>query len=159
VGAKKAGLLVAALIISFIPGVVGSHFTTAVIPTWYASLIKPSFNPPNWVFGPVWTLLYLMMGVALSIVVWDGLGRRWVKTAVIAFIAQLFLNGLWSYVFFGLKSPGLAFLDIIALWASIMLTMAAFFRVSEMAGTLLVPYFAWVTFAAVLNGAIWHLNK
>ncbi len=155
---RKALLLAATVAVSFLPGAVGSLFTAPAIPTWYAGLIKPAYNPPDWVFGPAWTLLYLLMGIALFLVVRDGMSQRRMKAAVVAFAAQLFLNGLWSYVFFGLKSPGWALVEIAALWVSIVISLVLFFRVSRAAGLLLVPYLGWVTFAALLNGAIWRLN-
>jgi benzodiazapine receptor len=155
---RKAIFLVAAVVISFVPGAAGSLFTAPAIPTWYAGLIKPAFNPPDWVFGPAWTLLYLLMGIALFLVVKDGLTERRVKTAAGVFAVQLFLNGFWSYIFFGLKSPGWALAEISALWVSIAICLVLFFRISRTAGLLLVPYLGWVTFAALLNGAIWRLN-
>lgn len=155
---RKAIFLVTAVVISFVPGAAGSLFTAPAIPTWYAGLIKPAFNPPDWVFGPAWTLLYLLMGIALFLVVKDGLTERRVKTAAGVFAVQLFLNGFWSYIFFGLKSPGWALAEISALWVSIAICLVLFFRISRTAGLLLVPYLGWVTFAALLNGAIWRLN-
>lgn len=107
---RKVAFFVAAVAVCLVPGVVGSLFTAPAIPVWYAGLIKPSFAPPNWVFGPVWTALYLMMGIALFLVVKDGPAARRVRVAVGVFVVQLFLNGLWSYVFFGLRSPGWALL-------------------------------------------------
>jgi benzodiazapine receptor len=151
-------IFILSVALCLVPGVVGSIFTTSAIPTWYAGLVKPAFNPPNWVFGPVWTALYLMMGIALFLVVRDGMREPRVKVAAALFVAQLFLNGLWSYIFFGLRSPGWALVEILALWISILVTIVACFRVSRAAGWLLVPYILWVTFAAVLNGAIWRLN-
>jgi benzodiazapine receptor len=156
---RKALVLMAAVAVSFVPGVVGSIFTAAAIPAWYATLVKPSFSPPDWIFGPVWTLLYLMMGIALFLIIRDGLSVRRIKVAAAVFAVQLFLNGLWSYVFFGLRSPGWALAEISALWISIAVCIVLFLRISRAAGILLVPYLAWVTFAAVLNGAIWTLNR
>ncbi len=155
---RKAALLVATVGICFIPGIIGSFFTAPAIPTWYAGLVKPTFNPPGWIFGPVWTLLYFMMGVALFLVIKDGLTPQRVRVAAGVFIVQLVLNGLWSYIFFGLRSPGWALSDITALWLSIVLCIVLFLRISRAAGILLLPYLAWVTFAAVLNSAIWRLN-
>jgi tryptophan-rich sensory protein len=156
---RKAIFLVVAVVISFVPGAVGSLFTAPAIPTWYAGLIKPAFNPPDWVFGPAWTLLYLLMGIALFLVVKDGLTKWRVKVAAGVFAVQLFLNGLWSYVFFGLKSPGWALVEIAALWVSIIACLVLFARISRAAGLLLAPYLLWVTFAAVLTGAIVSLNR
>jgi translocator protein len=156
---RKAGLLIAGIALSLVPGIVGSIFTAPAIPAWYAGLVKPAFNPPNWVFGPVWTLLYVLMGVALFLVIKGGFTDRRVKAAAGVFIVQLILNGLWSYVFFGLHAPGWALAEITALWASIVLCLILFYRISAAAGGLLIPYLGWVTFAAVLNGSIWVLNR
>ncbi|MCJ7630404.1 MAG: tryptophan-rich sensory protein [Longimicrobiales bacterium] len=137
-----------------------SGFATARgVQEWYPTLVKPSFNPPSWVFGPVWTLLYLMMGIAAFLVWQKGWETGAVKTALALFAIQLILNGLWSVLFFGLRMPGLAFAEILLLWVSIGGTMVLFWRLAPVAGMLLLPYEAWVTFAAVLNGAIWALNR
>jgi benzodiazapine receptor len=136
-----------------------SGFATArSVQDWYPGLGKPSFNPPSWVFGPIWTLLYLMMGIAAFLVWQKGWASGAVKNALALFAIQLILNGLWSILFFGLRSPGLALADIILLWLSIGVTMVLFWRLTPVAGLLLLPYEAWVTFAAVLNGSIWILN-
>lgn len=135
-------------------GVVSGIFTARAIPDWYRSLRKPSFNPPNWVFGPVWTALYLMMAIAAWIV---SAGSN-PTFALVLFIVQLGLNFLWSMLFFGAKRPGLAFTEVVLLWAMIVATTVAFFSVDVRAGWLMVPYVLWCTFAAVLNGAIVRLN-
>jgi len=139
-------------------GFVGSLFTTPSIPTWYAALRKPSFNPPNWIFGPVWTSLFVLMGIAAFIVWNKGLDRKGVKAALLLFIIQLVLNMLWSYLFFTLHSPLYAFVEIIILWLAILLTMVKFFPISRAAGYLLLPYILWVSFAAVLNFTLFRLN-
>ena len=126
---------------------------------WYPDLIKPSFNPPSWVFGPVWTLLYVMMGIAAFLVWQKGLNHEGVKAALAVFALQLILNGLWSVLFFGMRSPGLAFAEILVLWVAIAATITLFWRVNPLAGMLLLPYEVWVTFAVVLNGSIWFLNR
>jgi benzodiazapine receptor len=137
-----------------------SGFATARgVQDWYPTLAKPPFNPPSWVFGPVWTLLYLMMGVAAFLVWQRGWNNEAVRIALALFLVQLVLNGLWSVLFFGMQSPGLAFAEIIVLWLSIGTTVILFWRVSPVAGKLLLPYAAWVSFAAVLNGSIWILNR
>ncbi|MFO8184768.1 MAG: TspO/MBR family protein, partial [Candidatus Aegiribacteria sp.] len=118
------------------------------------SLAKPSFNPPGWVFGPVWTVLYILMGIAVWLV-WKEQGF---STAVYLFMAQLALNALWSYLFFGANKPGLAFLEIILLWVLILLTMILFWRVRTAAGVLFIPYLLWVSFASVLNYSLWRMN-
>lgn len=135
----------------------GSIVTTPSISTWYADLAKPAWTPPDWIFGPVWTLLYLMMAVAAWLV-WRQTGFAGAKLPLGLFAAQLALNSLWSILFFGLQSPGAAFVEIILLWAAILATMIAFWKRSRLASGLLVPYLAWVSFAVVLNFAIWWLN-
>lgn len=149
-------VVVVCLSIGYMSGVV----TRSAITTWYPTLVKPSFNPPNWVFAPVWTLLYLMMGVAAGLV-WDkiNLDKEVVKKALFFFVIQLALNALWSYLFFGLHNPMLAGLEIIILWLMIYETQVQFAKINTTAGYLLVPYLAWVSFAAVLNGSIWWLNR
>jgi tryptophan-rich sensory protein len=126
---------------------------------WYPTLVKPPFNPPAWVFGPVWTLLYLMMGISLFLIWKEGLASSAVRWAVSAFAVQLVLNFAWSFLFFWAQSPGWAFAEILLLWAAIVWTLVLFFRVSTLAGWLMTPYLAWVTFASVLNASIWLLNR
>ncbi|MFA6049133.1 MAG: TspO/MBR family protein [Candidatus Micrarchaeia archaeon] len=150
--------LAASVIACELAGVAGSVFTVQSIPTWYAALQKPAFSPPNWVFAPVWTTLYLLMGIALYLVWENGLQKKEVRVAVCVFGLQLFLNALWSFLFFGLRSPGLAFVEIILLWLSIAATTALFYRISKTAGLLLTPYVVWATFAAALNYYVWMLN-
>lgn len=150
--------LIISLAITFLVGAVAAWFTTAGVNGWYAVANKPSFNPPNWVFAPVWTALYLMMGIALWLV-WkkDGVksGRR---TALILFAIQLLLNFAWSFIFFYAHQPGWAFAEILLMWVSIMLTIIWFGKVSPAAAWLLVPYIWWVSFASLLNFYIWKLN-
>lgn len=136
---------------------VGSVFTISSIPTWYASLNKPSFNPPNWLFGPVWTLLYTLMAVALYLVWKQGLNER-TKPAIIIFLIQLGLNVLWSYLFFSLKAPAVAFSEILILWLAILATIIKFYSLNRTAGLILIPYLAWVSFASVLNFFVAKLN-
>ncbi len=150
--------LIASLIICQLAGFVGSLFTTPSIPTWYASLEKPSFTPPNWVFSPVWISLFVLMGISLFLVWQKTLHYPGVKTAMLWFGVQLALNMYWSALFFGLKSPFLAFIEIVLLWVAIFITIFKSFKVSRLAGVLLVPYFFWVSFATALNYAIWNLN-
>jgi tryptophan-rich sensory protein len=121
---------------------------------WYQSLNKPAWNPPNWIFGPVWTTLYVMMGVSAWLV-WQRIGA---KPALVMFLIQLALNAAWTPVFFGLKNPGAAMFIIVAMWCAIAATIAAFWPRSRAAAYLLFPYLAWVTFASALNFAIWQLN-
>jgi len=136
---------------------VGSIFTTPAIPGWYAALIKPSWTPPAWVFGPVWSILYLMMALAAWLV-WRQAGRTAVVTPLMLFFVQLALNTSWSILFFGLRMPGAAFAEILVLWLAILATMIAFWRSTSPAGLLLLPYLVWVTFAAWLNFTIWRMN-
>ena len=140
-------------------GIVGGLATASSVKTWYAELSKPSFNPPGWVFGPVWTLLYAAMGVACYLVWKDGLDKPGVRTALVVYAVQLALNCLWSYLFFYFRAPGPAFVEIIALWGAILATTILFFRLSTLAGVLFLPYLGWVTFAAVLNYSLWSLNR
>lgn len=157
---KKTDILklIVSLIICQLAGFVGSLFTTPSIPTWYASLVKPAINPPNWIFSPVWISLYVLMGISLFLVWQKSLHFPGVKTAMLWFGAQLALNVFWSILFFGLKSPALAFVEIIFLWAAIFLTLVKSFKVSRLASVLLLPYICWVSFAAVLNFFLWRLN-
>lgn len=139
-------------------GVIGAFFTSKSIPTWYASLKKPFFNPPNFIFAPVWLTLYTLMGVSLYII-WDKHAAHPAqKTALALFGIQLLLNALWSPVFFGLRAPLPGFIVITLLLAAILATMKVFHGISTPAFTLLVPYFLWVAFASVLNFALWRLN-
>ena len=133
-------------------GAIGSIFSFSAIENWYAYLNKPFFNPPNWIFGPVWTTLYILMGISVYLV--------WKKRKGIPFWfwIQLVLNALWSILFFGLQSPILAFVGVIFLWLSIFLTITSFYRIHKTAAYLLVPYLLWVTFASLLNASIALLN-
>lgn len=140
-------------------GLLSTPFTISSIPTWYAGLTKPSFSLPNWIFGPVWTILYFLMGVSLFLIWKKGIKEKEIKIAIYIFLIQLFLNFIWSIFFFGLRQPLLAFVDIIALLAGIVLTMMKFGKISKTALYLLIPYLLWVFFAAILNGAIVILNR
>lgn len=151
--------LVASIILCQLAGIVGSLATIPSIPTWYASLKKPFFTPPNWIFGPVWTGLYALMGISLFMVWQRRADHPQVKTAFIFFFLQLILNPIWSVAFFGLRLPLLGLIDIILLWIAILLTIQNFFKVSKMAGLLLLPYLLWVSFAALLNFSLWVLNR
>jgi len=134
--------------------------TRSAILDWYPTLVKPIFNPPNWIFAPVWSLLYVLMGVAAGLV-WDRIAyeSEIVQKALLIFIIQLGLNALWSYIFFGLHNPMLAGLEIILLWLMIYESYILFAKVNKIAGYLLIPYLAWVAFAAILNASIWWLNR
>ena len=146
------------LILCQLAGIIGSFFTRPAIAGWYAALRKPSFTPPGWVFAPVWTLLYLLMGVAAYLVWRKGWGKNQVRQALILFGVQLMLNALWSYVFFGLRSPLAGFIDISVLAMVLIFTIQSFFKVSKPAGALLIPYFLWIAFASGLNLTIWLWN-
>lgn len=155
---KEAGKLILAIIICNLAGAIGSIFTFASIPTWYATLIKPEFNPPNWVFGPVWTTLYILMGISLYLIWKQYEKRKNAKPALTVFSIQLILNSLWSILFFGMQSPLYGLLCIIPLWASIALMIVRFYPLSRNAALLQIPYLLWVSFATVLNASIWMLN-
>jgi tryptophan-rich sensory protein len=151
--------LLASLAVVVAAGGVGSLATTRAIPTWYRGLAKPSFNPPDWLFGPAWTVLYLLMAVAAFLVWKQGFNSSGVKLALAVFLVQLALNALWSILFFGMRSPLAGLVNITVLWLVILATIVLFFRVSVLAGVLLLPYIAWVSFAAVLNAAVFLLNR
>ena len=151
--------LIAFLLVCQAAGGIGGLFTASSLGTWYAELRKPPYNPPNWVFGPVWTTLYVLMGIAAWLV-WRRRGEGVdVRPGLVLFAVQIVLNALWSIIFFGLKSPGPAFAELVVLWGAIFATMLLFLRTSIAAGILLVPYLVWVSFAGVLNYAIWALNR
>ncbi|NBS41738.1 tryptophan-rich sensory protein [bacterium] len=156
--AKNIGALAAWIGVSELAGVVGSAFTFSAISDWYAFLNKPFFSPPNWLFGPVWTTLYAMMGVAAFLVWRHGWKKPETRHALTAFGVQLALNALWSILFFGARRIDLALIEIVALWIAIVLTIVRFSRVSPKAAALLLPYLAWVSFASALNVALWTLN-
>jgi tryptophan-rich sensory protein len=139
-------------------GILGTPFTLSAIPSWYVNLNKPIFAPPNWIFGPVWTLLYLLMGVSFYLILKEGWKKKVVKTAVKIFLAQLTLNFLWTPIFFGLKSPLLGLIIIVSMWVLIVITIKKFYTLSKLASYLLMPYLLWVTFATLLNAAILILN-
>ncbi|HRS95541.1 MAG TPA: tryptophan-rich sensory protein [Candidatus Latescibacteria bacterium] len=147
-------MLVLFLIVVFSVSVIGGLFTASSVGTWYEGLAKPSWRPPNWLFGPVWTLLYAMMAVSAWLV-WKKAGFG---PALLMFAVQLLINGIWSPVFFGAQSLGGGLVVIVALWFAIVGTIAMFWPVSLAAALLLLPYLAWVSFATVLNAAIWRMN-
>lgn len=150
--------LLASVLLCLFAGVIGSVFTASSLENWYPLLEKPFFNPPSWLFGPVWTFLYILMGISLYIVWEKGLQDREVKIGLLIFGVQLALNTLWSFLFFGLRSPFYGFIEIIFLWIAILLTIVQFKKVSRTAAYLLVPYILWVSFAALLNYNLWMLN-
>lgn len=160
---NKPAKLVISLIVSLAAGAIGSVFTAGSVDTWYQTLAKPTLNPPSWVFGPVWTVLYILIGIALFLI-WQKVensfykNNKKTKTALRAFAVQLFLNTTWSIIFFGLQNPGAALVNIILLWLAIVWTMFTFHKVSKPAAWLLTPYILWVSFATYLNYSIWLLN-
>lgn len=155
---KKLSYIAIAVFICVIVGFLSSFATQTSVNTWYATLNKPSFNPPNSVFAPVWSVLYVMMGVSAGLVWAKGLHHIWVKTALYHFGFQLLYNAMWSIVFFGLREPFWALLVILVLLVLIVLTFKWFYVVSKPAAYLLVPYFLWICFATALNYKIWELN-
>lgn len=178
---KNTVKLLTSIIVCELAGVVGSVFTTPEINVWYKNLNKPSFNPPGWIFGPVWSIIFLLMGISLYLVwikeftiknslgkskekVWNKWSKKfwngsWQKINIIAiFAVQLFLNILWSAIFFGAHNPGVAFFGLLMLWAAILYTIVNFYRVSKIASYLLIPYILWVSFAGVLNFSTWMIN-
>lgn len=180
-GVKKFMYLLAAIVFCQLAGIIGSFFTMPAIKTWYNSLNRPEIAPSNWIFGPVWTFLFFLMGVSLYLVwekgwkvkvsekekkrktwnifskkLWTGSWRE--ENAVMIFGLQLVLNVWWSVLFFGLESPDLAFFEIIMLWFAILYTIINFYRISKPAAYLLIPYFLWVSFAAFLNYSFWMIN-
>ena len=150
--------LVLSIVICQCAGIVGALFTRRSIVEWYAFINKPAFNPPNWIFAPVWTILFVLMGIALFLVWRTGLQMPGVKIALRIFLAQLFLNSLWSIVFFGLRSIWGGLAVIVVLWLAILWTIIRFFAISKAAAMLMIPYIVWVSFAVVLNIALVVLN-
>lgn len=149
--------LVLSLLVCLGAGGLGAVATTPEIDGWYRTVVKPEWNPPDWVFGPVWTTLFVLMGISAWLV-WRPAGFKEAATPLSLFAVQLILNVAWSWIFFGMHRIGWAAVEILILWLAILATTAAFFRRSKHAGWLLVPYLGWVTFAGVLNFTIWRLN-
>jgi tryptophan-rich sensory protein len=150
--------LLVAVLVSEGAGFIGAVFTAPAIPGWYAGLVKPALNPPSWVFAPVWTTLYALMGVALFMVWREGMEKKEARRAVRLFALQLILNALWSPIFFGMHDLSLAFADLVLMWFAIAATIFAFSKVSRGAAWLLAPYLIWVTFAGYLNLSLLILN-
>ena len=153
---RPLGLIVS-IFICFAAAGLGGLVTYPKIPNWYAQLAKPVWTPPDWLFGPVWSMLYLMMAIAAWLV-WRPMGFAGAKLPLALFAIQLALNSLWSVLFFGFQRPGVAANEIVLLWAAILATLIAFWGCSRWAGLLLVPYLTWVSFAVALNWAIWRMN-
>lgn len=155
---KNTWKLIVSVIGCELVGILGTPFTISAIPTWYATLNKPFFAPPNWLFGPAWTLLYFLMGVAFYLIWKQGWQKKKNRIAGKYFLVQLALNFIWSPIFFGLRMPLLGLIVIVAMWIMIAITMKKFYPLSKLAFYLLVPYLLWVSFATLLNGAIVVLN-
>ena len=156
--------LIISLALPQLAGLVGSFFTSSAISSWYVTLQKPSFNPPNWLFGPAWILLYILMGISIYLV-WSSYAkdserqsRNKTRSALIIFWIHLIFNASWSIVFFGFKNPGLALVNIIIIWLLIIILMIKFWKINKWATYLLIPYLLWVSFASMLNYSIWQLN-
>ena len=155
--------LIIAIVVSELAGIIGSVFTTPSIAGWYVGIVKPAFNPPAWVFGPVWTTLFALMGIS-AFLIWSSYAKatedkkKGIKIALVLFGIQLILNTLWSIIFFGLHSPAGAFFELIFLWLAILAAIVAFAKISRPAAWLLLPYILWVSFAGYLNVMIWILN-
>ncbi len=152
-------LLIFTILLCQLAGIIGSLFTFSAIPTWYQTLIKPSFNPPSWIFGPVWTTLYTMMGISLYIILSKGPKTKEVKVAVNLFVWQLIANSLWSIIFFGMKNILLALIEIVILLILVFTTIFKFYKINKIAAYLLIPYLLWGSFATFLTYTIWILNK
>jgi len=154
---NKAFKFIISLLIPQLAGGLGSIFTASSVGDWYKTIEKGPLNPPSWVFGPVWTTLFLLIGLSLFLIWTKSEGDKR-KLALVVFGIQLFLNVLWSVLFFGSQNPGLALLEILVLWAAILMNLIVFYRLNKTAGWLLLPYLLWVSFAIYLNFSIWRLN-
>ena len=155
----KIGKLICSVTVCLLTGFLGSFATRNSITNWYAHLSRPSFIPPDWTFGVVWPILYVMMGIS-AFLIWNmDINRRQVKVALGVFALQLILNGLWTPIFFGLHLIGVALVEIVMMWAAILLTIFTFWKVSKSATLLLLPYILWVSFAVVLNASLFLLNR
>ena len=154
---NKTLKLILCILLPLIVGVISGVATATGVNTWYVNLNKPSFNPPNYLFGPVWTMLYILMGISFYLIL-KSANPILKKRAVIIFCVQLFLNFCWSFLFFKFQILGVAFIEIILLWFSICIMLIAFYKINKTAYYLQIPYLLWVSFATVLNGSIWVLN-
>jgi tryptophan-rich sensory protein len=151
--------LICSVAMCILIGFLGSFATRGSVTTWYADLSHPSFTPPDWTFGVVWPILYVMMGISAFLIWIMGFDKTEVKVALGIFALQLILNGLWTPIFFGLHLIGLALVEIIVMWAAILLTIISFWKISKPAALLLLPYIFWVSFAIVLNASLFVLNR
>lgn len=155
---KQAAKLIASLLLPLAVGGIAGIFTAEAIPGWYATLNKPSFSPPNWVFGPVWTTLYIAMGISFFMI-WNMDASKARNQAIGVFMVQLFLNFCWSFFFFHFKMIGIALIDIVALWIMIVVMIFQFYRLKPLAAIINIPYLLWVSFATALNAAYFLLNR
>jgi len=150
----EAAKVCGCILLCLLAGIIGALFTTTSPGSWYANLVKPSFNPSNWIFAPVWTILYILMGISLYLAIKHKVGVR----GTLVFIVQLLLNTFWTVLFFGFEKTGLALIEILVMWTFIFWTMKLFYKKSKTAAYLLIPYLLWVTFATILTLAIFMLN-
>lgn len=153
---RNLSKLLLAIIVCEGAGIFGALFTFSAIPVWYQSLNKPAFSPPNFIFGPVWTILYFLMGISLYLI-WSS--QKKTRKVMLLFWVHLFFNATWSGAFFGLRNPLLGFINILVLWVLVVLVIYKFRKINRLAGLLLLPYLAWISFAAFLNYNIWLLNR
>jgi tryptophan-rich sensory protein len=154
----KITKFIISILICQIAGLIGAVFTTPSITTWYAGIVKPAFNPPNWIFAPVWTTLFILMGISFYLIWEKGLDKKNVKLGISIFGVQLILNILWSVIFFGFQNPLLGLIEIIALWIAILVNIILFYKISRTGAYLLIPYILWVSIATFLNYSIYILN-
>lgn len=154
---KKLLPLLVSIVIAEAAGIIGSVFTFSEITSWYATLVRPSFSPPNWLFGPVWTTLYCLMGIS-AFLIWQKRKTRVARAGLVIYAVNLVANSLWSIVFFGLHRPDLALIVIFVLWSTIVIMIKRFWPINQLASLLLIPYLLWVTFATFLNFTIYRLN-
>jgi benzodiazapine receptor len=150
--------LLIAVIVCQAAGIIGSIFTAGAVTGWFASLNQPPFTPPDCMYAPIWITMYLLMAIAAFLIWWRGLHIKPVRIAMILFLVQLVLNVLWAVVLFGLQSILFGLITVVALWIMVLFTIIQFYRISNAAGSLMIPYILWVTFAVILNGALYLLN-
>jgi benzodiazapine receptor len=150
--------LIISIALPLLVGAVAGMFTAKAVPEWYATLNRPSFSPPNWLFGPVWTTLYLILGISLFLI-WKQNPTEDRNIAIILFLVQIFLNFAWSFLFFYFKLVGIALVEIVLLWITIIIMIVQFYKVLPLAAYINIPYLLWVSFATVLNAAYYMLNQ
>ena len=155
---KEIPRLVVSIVIVFLAGAVGTVYTLKEITGWYVFLPKPSWTPPNWAFGPIWSILYILMGISLFLVWREGLGKKNVQIGVLVFAVQLAINVIWSLVFFGTHNIFGGLVLVLILWISILINIIVFYRISKPAGLILIPYLIWVSIASYLNYSVFLLN-